>query len=166
LWHDNFAVGEEIPVVGDFNGDGRDDIATFVRGNQADAPGAAGDVFVALSDGSRFVDHAVRWHLTFGFGAEVPQVGDFNGDGRSDVVTFARGDQGPVYVSLSDGGRFVENGWLWHNHFGVLSEWPRPSLLTPAISATATSTADSKSTSARPKQVLTDPWRPYPVEPS
>ncbi|GAB3434522.1 hypothetical protein GCM10027569_85670 [Flindersiella endophytica] len=267
LWHDHFAVGDEIPAVGDFNGDGRDDIVTFVRGSQDDGPGPAGDVFVALSDGSRFIGDAIRWHLTFGFGAEVPQVGDFNGDGmddvavftrgsaadvyvalstgtrftgsgvlwhgsfaggtekpgvgdfngdgrddvvtftggtaadvyvalsnggaftgtgglwhgsfaggtevpgvgdfngdgRSDVVTFARGDQGRVYVSLSDSARFVENGWLWHSHFGVLSEWPLPSLLTPAISAASTSTADSTSTSARPKRVLTDPWRPYRV---
>ena len=46
-WHDNFAFGTELPRVGDFNGDGRADIATFTGGTGA-------DVYVALSSGSLF----------------------------------------------------------------------------------------------------------------
>ena len=70
-WHDFFAVGTETPLVGDFNGDNRDDIATFTRGGAA-------DVYVALSNGSSFVGTSIKWHDFFAVGAEFPAVGDIN----------------------------------------------------------------------------------------
>ena len=54
-WHDYFAAGTETPLVGDFNGDGKDDIATFTRG-------PAADVYVALSTGYSFTGTGVKWH--------------------------------------------------------------------------------------------------------
>ncbi|MGL4554520.1 MAG: FG-GAP repeat protein, partial [Gemmataceae bacterium] len=42
-WHDNFSFYNEVPLAGDFNGDGKTDLATFTRGG-------TGDVFVALSN--------------------------------------------------------------------------------------------------------------------
>jgi hypothetical protein len=116
-WHDFFAVGDEIPVVGDFNGDGRDDIATFTRG-------AAADVYVALSNGRSFVGSGVKWHDFFVVGNEVPATGDFNGDGRDDIVTFTRGGAADVYVALSTGSSFVGSGVKWHDFFAVGSEIP------------------------------------------
>lgn len=49
LWHDFFCIGAEVCAVGDFNGDGRDDIATFIRDTKGDT--GQGDVYVALSVG-------------------------------------------------------------------------------------------------------------------
>ncbi|GIF76059.1 DUF2961 domain-containing protein [Asanoa siamensis] len=121
-WHDHFAVGAELPAAGDVNGDGRDDIIAFTRGT-------AGDVFVSLSDGSRFVQDNWKWHDLFALNSEVPGVGDFDGDGRADIVTFTRGTTADAFVSLSDGGRFVQTTWKWHDHFATGSEFPRPSLL-------------------------------------
>ncbi|MEW2384018.1 DUF2961 domain-containing protein [Micromonospora sp. NPDC047707] len=121
-WHDHFAVGAELPAVGDVNGDGRDDILAFTRGTAA-------DVFVSLSDGGRFVQDNWKWHDRFAVGTEAPGVGDFNGDGRADIVTFTRGTAADVFVSLSDGGRFVQSGWKWHDHFATGTELPRPSAL-------------------------------------
>ncbi|MEV1175405.1 DUF2961 domain-containing protein, partial [Nonomuraea sp. NPDC049784] len=109
-WHDRFAIGDEFPAVGDFDGDGKDDIATFTRGTSA-------DVFVALSSGSVFRQDGWRWHDNFAVGTETPAVGDFNGDGRDDIATFTGGPAADVFVSLSDGGRFVENAWKWHDNF-------------------------------------------------
>jgi len=83
-WHDHFGLASEIPLTGDFNGDGRDDVATFTRGTTA-------DVYVAISTGTRFAGDGVKWHDHFAVGAEVPRIGDFNGDNRSDIVTFLRG---------------------------------------------------------------------------
>ncbi|MER7893706.1 DUF2961 domain-containing protein [Micromonospora sp. NPDC094482] len=120
-WHDHFAVGSELPAVGDVNGDGRDDIVAFTRGT-------AGDVFVSLSDGGRFVQDNWKWHDLFALGTELPGVGDFDGDGRADVVTFTRGTTADAFVSLSDGGRFVQATWKWHDHFATGSELPRPSV--------------------------------------
>jgi hypothetical protein len=106
--------------VGDFDGDGRDDIATFTRGDTA-------DVYVSLSDGTRFVQDGWRWHDGFAGGDQVPGVGDFDGDGRADAVAFTRGSVAQVYVALSDGGALRPAESPWHGHFAVGGEWPRPS---------------------------------------
>jgi cell wall assembly regulator SMI1 len=116
-WHDFFGVGEEVVVTGDFNGDGKDDIVTFTRGNAA-------DVFVALSDGTKFTGTGVKWHDYFCAGNEIPLVGDFNGDGMDDIVTFTRGNTGDVYVALSDGKQFSGTGVKWHDYFCVGDEIP------------------------------------------
>lgn len=114
-WHDHFAVGDERPAAGDFDGDGRSDIVTFADD---------GRVSVSLSDGSRFVQDAWQWHSHFGLRGEIPAVGDFNGDGMDDLVVFLRGDSGDVYVSLSTGDTFVEDDQKWSDYFSVNSEWP------------------------------------------
>ncbi|MFB9358359.1 FG-GAP repeat domain-containing protein, partial [Actinoplanes nipponensis] len=116
-WHDFFAVGTEVPAVGDFNGDGKDDIATFTRG-------ATADVYVALSTGSSFSGTGVKWHDYFAVGSELPSVGDFNGDGRDDIVTFTRGPAADVYVALSRGSYFAGTGVKWHDFFAVGAEIP------------------------------------------
>lgn len=116
-WHDNFCVGTEIPLVGDFNGDGKCDIATFTRGS-------AGDVFVALSNGSSFQGTGVKWHDSFCVGTEIPLVGDFNGDGKDDIATFTRGTNADVFVALSNGRAFVGTGLKWHDSFCVGNEIP------------------------------------------
>src|SRR3954467_15537205 len=51
-WHDWFSIGAEVPAVGDFNGDGRDDVVNFLRDTAAGD--GRGDVYVALSAGTRF----------------------------------------------------------------------------------------------------------------
>jgi len=116
-WHDNFCMGTEIPLVGDFNGDGKDDIATFTRGS-------AMDVFVALSDGSKFNGTGVKWHDNFCTGTEIPLVGDFNGDGKDDIVTFTRGTAMDVFVALSDGSKFTGTAVKWHDNFCTGTEIP------------------------------------------
>jgi hypothetical protein len=117
-WHDYFCVGSELPAVGDFNGDGRDDLATFTRG-------ATGDVYVALSSGSNsFSGTGWKWHDRFCYGAELPAIGDFNGDGKDDLATFTRGSTGDVYVATSTGGGFVGTGAKWHNSFCYGTDLP------------------------------------------
>ncbi|GLW35848.1 hypothetical protein Areg01_87830 [Actinoplanes regularis] len=121
-WHDYFAVGSELPSVGDFNNDGKDDIVTFTRGTAA-------DVFVALSTGSRFTGTGVKWHNYFAAGREIPGTGDFTGDGRTDLATFTRGSTADVFVARSTGSKFLGTGWKWHDYFAVGSEIPQPGVL-------------------------------------
>jgi hypothetical protein len=121
-WHDFFAVGSELPTVGDFNRDGKDDIVTFTRG-------PAADVFVATSNGSRFVGTGVKWHDFFAVGSEIPGTGDFDGDNRADIATFTRGAAADVFVARSTGVRFVGTGVKWHDLFAVGSEIPQPGVL-------------------------------------
>lgn len=112
-WHEAFGFGDEIPRVGDFNGDGRDDIVAFNR--------SSGDVFVALSDGAKFAGTPQAWHTDFSFGNERPVVGDFNGDGRDDIANFIQDTKfgtasAEVYVALSTGSGFGPRV-KWHDAF-------------------------------------------------
>jgi M6 family metalloprotease-like protein len=125
IWHDFFSLRKEIPLVGDFNGDGKDDIISFVR--DEDLGAGRGDVWVALSTGSRFETSKI-WHDFFSIREEVPLIGDFNGDGRDDIVTFVRDTKtgvgrGDVIVALSTTTNFgpAQN---WHEFFGIGSEVP------------------------------------------
>src|SRR5207249_10460276 len=105
-WDDFVAMGGVSAAVGDFNGDGKDDIVTFTRG-------PAADVYVALSTGHSFVGTGWKWHDFFAVGSEIPGTGDYNGDGRDDIVTFTRGPAADVYVALSNGHTFVGTGVKW-----------------------------------------------------
>ncbi len=115
-WHEWFAPAVESPGVGDFNGDGRDDIVTFVQDGN-------GDVFVSLSSGSSF-GAAAKWHEFFAPPGEFPAVGDVNGDGRDDIITFTQGNTGDVYVALSTGAGFGP-GLLWHDAYAWGGQTPR-----------------------------------------
>ncbi|MCT2583942.1 FG-GAP-like repeat-containing protein [Actinophytocola gossypii] len=114
-WNDFFALDGETPLTGDFDGDGRDDIVTFTHGSMA-------DVHVALSTGSAFAG-ATKWHDHFALDGEVPAVGDVDGDGRDDIVTFTRDALGDVYVARSTGSGFIASA-KWHDFFGIAGESP------------------------------------------
>ncbi|WUK52017.1 VCBS repeat-containing protein [Micromonospora zamorensis] len=118
-WHDWFAPNAEVAAVGDVNGDGRDDIVAFTHDG-------AGDVYVALSSGSSFAGTALKWHEYFSIAGEYPALGDVNGDGRDDIITFTQGPltASDVIVSLSTGSGFGAPQ-TWHDLFAVGTEQPR-----------------------------------------
>jgi hypothetical protein len=114
-WQDFFSLDGETPLTGDFNGDGKDDIVTFTQG-------ASADVFVGLSTGTGFLG-GVKWQDFFSLDGEVPAVGDVNGDGMDDIVSFTRNHLGDVYVALSTGSGFL-GGAKWQDFFGLAGESP------------------------------------------
>ena len=101
-------------MVGDVNGDGRDDILTFVQQPQANIGTAP--VWVALSQGNAFGPSAV-WHTFFSRKGEIPRVADIDLDGRDDIVTFLHGNgasgfERVSFVAISTGTRFARSQTL------------------------------------------------------
>ena len=88
-------------MVGDFTGGDCDDIAVFRRGSRATPD--RGDVSVALSNGSTAFGPLTRWHDLFGVNFDQVSKGDFNADGRDDIVAFRRGAAGDVLIATSTG---------------------------------------------------------------
>jgi len=89
------------PRVGDFNGDGKDDVVQCNR--------TSGEVYVSLSQGFTF-DPVQVWSLGFCTGPKSWVVGDFNGDLMFDV---AYRDNTTVYVAPSTGTGFsAKQPWL------------------------------------------------------
>ena len=119
----NIGAGEKfptslrgIPVVGDFNGDGNDDLATFNNNT---------GVFQFDLDRNGSVDDT----LTFGFSGfgERPLAGDMNLDGVDDIVVWVPGrkgtgpnDHGEFHFLVSDN----PNAALPSNVFGPFSPAP------------------------------------------
>jgi hypothetical protein len=81
-----WAPGARERVIGDFNGDGRDDIALLGNANWHTIPVAFADgigSFWIANDAARGVGAFARWAALPGV---TRLVGDFNGDGRADVA--------------------------------------------------------------------------------
>lgn len=110
LWVTGFAGGGDLPEVGDFNGDGYDDIANFEMNS-------TGDVYVAVANASPLdavgndilgFEPATKWRGPFATGYQGVSVGDSNRDGRDDIFRFVRNTVtgsgvGDVWVGLSSG---------------------------------------------------------------
>lgn len=100
-------------LVGDWNGDGPDDLLFLEPSDHS--------LHVSLSAGSGFfAPGSGRWIEPGGFGGTWGRhhTGDFDGDGRSDLLFFEPSDDS-VHVALSSGSGFRYSGvWLDPNHFG------------------------------------------------
>jgi hypothetical protein len=96
--------------VGDFNGDGRPDVA----GRDA----ATGNWWVGLSSGSGF-SSSMWGHWSSAVSWSDVRVGDFNGDGKMDIAgRFAA--VGQWWLALSTGSSFVNSLWAtWSANPGV-----------------------------------------------
>jgi hypothetical protein len=85
--------------IGDFNGDGKDDIFRYLLGNSgADMFLSTGSYFVPLGSWTGAVNGPDGWH-----------IGDFNGDGKDDIFRYIQGISG-ANVFLSTGSNFVNSG--------------------------------------------------------
>ncbi|MCA8987832.1 MAG: trypsin-like serine protease, partial [Planctomycetaceae bacterium] len=91
-----------LSKVGDFNGDGFDDLAVWLNN---------GDWYVGQSDQQGGLNFALwtQWRTN---DVKEIHVGDFNNDGKDDLIgLFKSGTRGRWWVSISDGGRFSGVHW-------------------------------------------------------
>lgn len=113
-WLNGWAVGNSwIPLIGDVNGDGKDDLIVYYY--------LTGNWQVALSDGTKFIPQA-PWLNNWAKGTSSStwrvMVGDFNGDGKTDILAT---DSVSVQVALSTGSSFVpQSPWLINQRKGVV----------------------------------------------
>jgi hypothetical protein len=121
VWAEGFSSDVEIPMVGDFDGDGCDDAISFER--------RYGGVRVIRSiPGGNDFTMFYLWYDRFCVGNEIPMIGDFNGDGRDDIISFSLND-GRVYVGLSTVFGFWSGGLagtrtIWRTEFCHNGEEP------------------------------------------
>jgi len=83
------SVSTDVPLTGDFNGDGLMDIAVYRS--------SVNKWFVALSTGGGFGYGTAT--ISWGESTDIPLVGDFDGDGKDDIAMYKT--NGDFYVALS-----------------------------------------------------------------
>ncbi len=111
LWNGWWAHRQHVPMLGDFNGDGKDDIFAFTE---------VGNAWVALSTGTSFNGSMYTSPIIMDID-DVPMVGDVTGDGRDDIVIFTADAAADVYVVRSTGSGFAAKV-KWHEFFGLTGE--------------------------------------------
>ncbi|MFE3537245.1 trypsin-like serine protease [Streptomyces anulatus] len=84
----SFDWSKSKPVSGDFNGDGKDDLAVFYNGGQAADGKFVSLVFTFTSNGAAFNNPTTSWTSSgsFNWSKSKPVPGDLNGDGKDDLA--------------------------------------------------------------------------------
>lgn len=96
--------GSDYTWVGDFDGDGDDDIASAIGGS----------VRVHLSNGNHFLNRT--WNVTNDWGPGAwTRVGDFNGDDKADIASVVGGT---IRMKISHGSGFLNQNWPVANTWG------------------------------------------------
>lgn len=119
LAHGYFGLQNELPMTGDFNGDGRADLVTFIRDSKGGT--GNGDVYVALANASGTHQAGALWHADFANGpasAVWAKTADVDGDGKDDIVAFDQRTAG-VTVALSTGTNTFGASQSWHGNFSA-----------------------------------------------
>ncbi|MFC9627626.1 trypsin-like serine protease [Streptomyces sp. NPDC056930] len=89
----SFDWSKSKPVSGDYNGDGKDDLATFYNGGQANDGKYVSLAFTFTSTGTAFNNPTTAWTSTgsFTWANSLVTSGDYNADGKTDLGVLYEG---------------------------------------------------------------------------
>lgn len=90
--------GDDPTVVGDYNADNKDDVAVYRPGATA---GAQSNWFYKTSPTSFYVQ------TTFGVNGDTPAPGDYDGDGRNDIVVRRAISSNNIFYELLSTGSYA-----------------------------------------------------------
>ncbi len=147
-------------VVGDFDGDGRDNVAGLFNGT---------NVWYGESTGQRFrMKHWLDWRQSAGRLHEL-KVGDSNGDGLSDI--FARAVDGQWHSAESTGSSFVNRplaGWYAALDWQYVHVGRFASPLTPPVAETPESRVAAPTNKSRGNDnfPIADRWGGHAGDPT
>ena len=80
-----FGLGTDTPAPGDYDGDGKADVAVF--------RGSAGSFYILRSSDNLFAG------IAYGMGGDTPVAADYDGDGRADAAVWRYGAWNVLYSS-------------------------------------------------------------------
>ncbi|MEO8018728.1 MAG: FG-GAP-like repeat-containing protein [Pseudomonadota bacterium] len=111
-----WSTGQYVPSIGDFNGDGKSDIfmqaatagpSYVLLANTNTALGDVGQI-VGINQGINQTDLGTQWSAD----QHKILVGDFDGDGKADVLlqATAKGGTNAIVLTASNGSLFTRNG--------------------------------------------------------
>lgn len=106
-----FGAPGDVPVVGDWDGDGTDDIGVWRPGNRR---------FILDSNGSQSLD-AGDLQAGFGQSTDLPLAGDWNGDGADEIGVWRPGNRRFI---LDSNGSFVRDKGDKAVTFGLSGDRP------------------------------------------
>lgn len=106
LWSNNKILKNNALLVGDFNGDTKSDLMDFSIQNKA-------TIFVSISDSSAFKSRRI-WLTDFTLNGATPLVGDFNGDGKDDLIKLPLISNKLAILAISTGSAFkITKQWTF-----------------------------------------------------
>ncbi|MBI3987577.1 MAG: right-handed parallel beta-helix repeat-containing protein, partial [Lentisphaerae bacterium] len=136
-WNQPWGWAGAIPVPGDYDGDGRSDLAVF--------DDSSGAWYMQTVSGS-----LIAWNQPWGWAGAVPVPGDYNGDGISDLAVWDPAT-GIWYIRTVSGTILAWNQpWGWHGAWPVgdgRPGWGNTIYLSP--SGSDANTGDSPQTALR-----------------
>jgi len=100
-----FGIDGDVPFVGDFDGNGFDEVAMF--------RGSTGRMYLKWNLAAGAADTT----FSFGSAGDIPFAGDWNGDGRDTVAVF-RPSNGTWYIRLANAAGIADHEIWLHAHDG------------------------------------------------
>jgi hypothetical protein len=121
----NFGQAGDVPLPGDFNGDGKTEYALF--------RGASSNWFI-LNTASGLYDT-----YSFGIAGDIPVPADYDGDGKTDIAVW-RPSNGTWYIINSSTGAWTVTQWGTSGDIPVPADFDNDGKADPAVRRPSNST--------------------------